>query len=349
MFTLSERRRVEWGQKFSKSFSEVKIMKKKTEKNKIVIYQAKSGAIELRGDFSKETVWATQAQIAEIFDAERSVITKHIRNILKDKELNADSVCAKIAHTALDGKSYQVQIYNLDVILAVGYRTNSNKAIIFRQWATKTLRAHIVDGYTINRSRITKNYAAFLKAVEQVRGLLASGGAVDAGGALELAKLFANTWLSLDAYDKSSLPKNGATKKQIKLTAQDLTRALREFKQELLAGQGISDLFGAERQSDSIGGIVGNVFQSFGGKDLYPSVEEKAAHLLYFVVKNHPFADGNKRSGAFAFVWFLKKAGLLNVSRLSPEALTALTLLVAESNPKDKEQMIGLILMILKR
>ena len=138
----------------------------------MVIYQAKTGAIELKGDFRQETIWATQAQIGDIFDIERSVITKHVRNILKDKELDPDSVCAKIAHTAADGKVYQVQVYNLDIILAVGYRTNSKVAIDFRQWATKTLREHIVKGYTLNRKRIAQNYDQFLKAVESVKALL---------------------------------------------------------------------------------------------------------------------------------------------------------------------------------
>ncbi|MFZ2555601.1 MAG: RhuM family protein [Minisyncoccia bacterium] len=132
-------------------------MSAKRSTQKMAIYQAPSGALQLRGDFERENIWATQAQIADVFSAERSVITKHIRNILKDKELRADSVCAKFAHTAADGKTYTVQYYNLDVILAVGYRTNSSRAIEFRQWATKTLREHIIRGYTINRKEIGRN------------------------------------------------------------------------------------------------------------------------------------------------------------------------------------------------
>jgi hypothetical protein len=143
--------------------------KAKKLENQIVVYQSKTGAIELKGDFRRETIWATQAQIANIFIVERSVITKHIRNILKDKELNSDSVCAKIAHTAADGKTYQVQAYNLDIILAVGYRTNSKRAIEFRQWATKTLRRYIVEGFAINKNRIAKNYDVFEKAIRKTR------------------------------------------------------------------------------------------------------------------------------------------------------------------------------------
>jgi len=324
-------------------------MRKKIIKKEIVIYQAKSGAIELRGDFTRETIWATLDQIAEVFGRDKSVISRHLSNIFTEKELDKNSVVAKNATTASDGKVYMVEYYNLDTIISVGYRVNSKTATEFRKWATKTLRTHIIDGYTINRPRIAKNYEAFLKAVEQVKNLLPAGGEVDAKSALELVKLFADTWFSLNAYDQSTLPNSGATKKQVKLTASDLTEVLSELKQILTVKKEAKDLFGIERQKASVAGIVGNVFQSFGDKDLYPSVEEKAAHLLYFMVKNHPFVDGNKRSGAFAFVWFLKKARRLNTSRLSPEALTALTLLVAESNPKDKERMIGLILLLLKK
>lgn len=145
-------------------------------KKEIVIYQTKSGALEFKGDFKKETIWADQAQIAAVFGVERSVITKHIRNILKDKELNTKSVCAKFAHTAEDGKTYKVQYYNLDVILAVGYRTNSSRAIQFRQWATKTLRQHILKGYTLDRKRIAKNYDEFLRAVDFVKKFLPASG-----------------------------------------------------------------------------------------------------------------------------------------------------------------------------
>jgi len=294
-------------------------------------------------------LWASQAQIASLFNVERSVVTKHVRNILKDKELDKNSVCANFAHTARDGKIYQVQYYNLDVILAVGYRTNSVRAIQFRQWATKTLRQHILEGYTLNKKRLAKNYAMFLQAVEDVKKLLPAGGQVGAEDALELMKVFASTWLSLEAYDKESLPKSGATKKQVRITAASFFEALLKFKEELIAKKVASELFGRERGKNSAAGILGNVLQAFGGKDLYPTLEEKAAHLLYFMVKNHPFNDGNKRSGAFAFVWFLQKAKILDIRRLTPEALTALTLLVAESNPKDKDRLIGLILLILKR
>jgi hypothetical protein len=320
--------------------------KRNTLKNELVIYQAKSGAIELKGDFNKETIWATQAQIVKLFDVDQSVVSRHIKNIFKDGEIEEKSNMQKM-HNANSDKP--VAGYSLDVVLGIGYRTNSKVAIEFRKWATKTLRAHIVEGYTINKSRINKNYEAFLGAVERVKILLPSNGTIDPEDTLELIKLFAGTWFSLDAYDKSSLPKSGATKKQVIFVASDINEAISELKLELIKKGEASEYFAAERVKDTVAGIVGNVFQAFGGKDLYESIEEKAAHLLYFIIKNHPFTDGNKRSGAFAFVWFLKKAKILDIKRLTPEALTALALLVAESDPKEKEKVVGLVLMLLKK
>ncbi len=321
----------------------------KEKQHEIVVYQTKAGAIELNRDTNANTVWATQADIAEIFGSERSVITKHIRNLLKDNELNVKSVCAKMARTAEDGKTYKVQFYNLDVILAVGYRTNSSRAIAFRQWATQTLKSHITKGYTINRHRIKTNYEQFLKAVDDVKNLLPAGSVVDNESVIELIKMFADTWFSLDAYDKDQLPTEGVTKKKVKLTAEKLTQALAELRQVLIAKGEATDIFGIERTKESIAGIIGNVMQSFGDEELYPTVEAKAANLLYFIVKNHPFIDGNKRSGAYAFIWFLRQAKILDVTKITPPALTAMTLLIAESAPKDKEKMVGLVCGFLKK
>lgn len=204
------------------------MMKIKKNIDDTVIYQTKNGAIMLKQNASADMLWATQAHIADIFEIERSVATKHIRNILKNKELNADSVCAKLAHTAEDGKTYQVQFYSLDVILAAGYRTNSKKAIAFHQWATRTLKDHIYKGYTINKSRIQKNYAEFLKAIDDVKNLLPTDTTIDHDSILELVTLFADTWFSLDAYDKDKLVTQGITKKKVVLTAEKLNKALAE-------------------------------------------------------------------------------------------------------------------------
>ncbi len=327
-------------------------MKTKGGKSNLVIYQAKSGALELKGDFAHETIWATQAQIAKAFEVDVRTINEHIKNVYRTGELQEKATIRNFRIVQKEGKREivrDIKHYNLDTILSVGYRVNSKRATLFRQWATKTLRTHIVDGFTINKKRLAKNYEQFLTAVEQVKKLLPSGGAVDVESALELVKLFAGTWLSLDAYDKALLPTTGVTKKQVRFTATDLDRALKELRHELIRKGEATELFGTERSCDSVAGILGNVFQSFGGKDVYPTAEEKAAHILYFIIKNHPFVDGNKRSGAFAFVWFLRRAKLLDLSRITPEALTALTLLVAESNSKDKSRMIGLVLLLLKK
>ncbi len=216
-------------------------MKKEKLQNQIIIYRSKTGAIELKSDVKNDTIWATQEQIAEIFDIERSVITKHIRNILKDKELEFDSVCAKFARTASDGKTYQVQFYSLDVILAVGYRTNSSRAIVFRQWATKILRKHVTKGYTINRSRIKRNYLEFMKAVENLKIILPSGGKVDQENILELVSVFSATWFSLDAFDKDELATSGSTKRDVKFTAEQLSKVLVNFKTILLKKGEVSD------------------------------------------------------------------------------------------------------------
>ena len=320
---------------------------KRKKSSSTIIYQSKTGAIELKKD--TDTVWATQADIADIFDVKRPAITKHIRNILKDKELNANSVCSKMEHTAVDGKVYEIQIYNLDIILAVGYRTNSSKAIAFRQWATRTLKAHITKGYTLNRQRIKKNYESFMQAVDDVKSLLPSHINVDNQSVLELIKLFADTWFSLDAYDKDQLPMEGVTKKKVDLTAEKLSYALFALKKTLIAKGEATNIFGVERTKDSIAGIIGNVMQSFGGEELYPTIEAKAANLLYFIIKNHPFVDGNKRSGAYAFIWFLNETKTLNTNKITPQALTAITLLIAESSPKDKEKMVGLVCQFLRQ
>ncbi|MCK5027633.1 MAG: virulence protein RhuM/Fic/DOC family protein, partial [Candidatus Pacebacteria bacterium] len=285
---------------------------KKKDKN-VVIYQAKNGAIELRGDISHDTIWATQAQMAKMFGVNSPAITKHIKNIYKEKELFQNSTCSKMEQVRMEGKrevKRTVEIYNLEVLIAVGYRINSVVGTKFRQWATKTLREHITKGYTVNRKQIGKNYDEFMKAVEDIQLLLPEHVTLDPKNILELIKEFAGTWVSLDAYDKDELVVRGASKKRVKITSAELLDVIDDLKKVLMKKGEATDMFAAERAHGSVEGIVGNVVQSFGGRSVYPTIEEKAAHLLYFMVKNHPFTDGNKRSGAFAFVWFLRKAGV---------------------------------------
>jgi prophage maintenance system killer protein len=322
----------------------VKVSKKQINKN-VVIYQAKSGAIELRGDFTHETVWASQAQIASIFGVTPQNITTHLKNIYIQKELSKSSTCKESLQVQNEGGRQierKIKEYNLEVLIAIGYRINSVVGTSFRQWATKTLRSHIVDGYTINKSRVAKNYETFLKAVEDVKILLPSK-SNETDSILELISLFADTWLSLDSYDREVFDIKKPTKKKVSVTAKELQDALALLKNDLVIKNEASELFALEKQKESLEGIIGNVFQSFGGKHVYESVEEKAAHLIYFIVKNHPFIDGNKRSGAYAFIWFLERTKKLNRTKITPQALTAITLLTAESNPKDKEKIVKLI------
>ncbi len=318
--------------------------------NAVILYQTKSGAIELRGDISRETVWATQAQIASTFEVDVRTVNEHIQNILKTKELEETGTIRKFRIVQMEGErevERETKHYNLDMILSVGYRVNSKKATLFRQWATKTLREHITKGYTLNRRRIAHNYDAFMQSVASIQALLPAQAILDPKEVLELIKEFASTWVSLDAYDKETLTTIGATKKSVKLTGAELTEAIQSFRSELLKKGEATEIFAHERKAGSIEGIVGNVMQSFGGKEVYATVEEKAAHLLYFMVKNHPFTDGNKRSGAFSFVWFLRRTGSKGSRTINPPALTALTLLIAESDPKKKERMVALVTQML--
>ncbi len=323
-------------------------MKKKVVKKGVVIYQAKNGAIELRGDAAHETIWASLDQIAAVFGRDKSVVSRHLKNIFKERELDRDSVVAKNATTAADGKMYNVEYYNLDAIISVGYRVNSKTATQFRQWATKTLREHITKGYSINRRQVAKNYTSFLKAVGDIQALLPEHVVLDPKDILELVKEFSATWVSLDAYDKEELKIVGSSKNAIRLTGEELTMAIGSLRDELMRKSEATELFANERAIGSIEGIVGNIMQSFGGKPVYATVEEKAAHLLYFMVKNHPFTDGNKRSGAFAFVWFLRKARIKGGRNINPASLTVLTLLIAESKPEKKGQMVALVTQLLK-
>jgi prophage antirepressor-like protein len=320
-------------------------MTKKDSKNTVVIYQARNGAIELRGDTTKDTIWATQAQIVELFGVDQSVVSRHVKNIFNDGEVDEKSNMQKMH---IPNSDKPVTLYSLDVILSIGYRTNSKIAIEFRKWATKTLREHIAKGYTINRKQVAKNYDAFLKSVADIQALLPEHVTLDPKSILELVKEFSATWMSLDAYDKESLKPVGTTKRAIKFSGVELTDAIAHLREELMRTGEATDLFAQEKHHGSIEGIVGNVMQSFGGKPLYVTAEEKAAHLLYFMVKNHPFIDGNKRSGAFAFVWFLRKTRVKGGRNITPASLTVLTLLIAESKPEKKEQMVALVTQLLK-
>jgi hypothetical protein len=321
-------------------------MKKPTVQKELVIFTTKDGAVKLRGDFDRETIWATQAEMAEIFGVSPQNITIHLRGIYKDNELEKEVTCKESLQVQIEGNRTvrrTVLYYNLDVMIAVGYRINSVTGTKFRQWATKTLREHITKGFTINPKQIKQNHEVFLVAVEKVRKTLPATGAVGGETVLDIVTLFADTWFSLDAYDKESLVPKKPSKKKVALTADALAAGIADLKQKLMQGGSATENFALERNHGALAGIVGNVMQTFGGEALYPTIEGKAAHLLYFIIKNHPFVDGNKRSGAYAFVWFLERAKVLEPARLTPTALTAFTILIAESDPKDKAKMIDLV------
>ena len=309
----------------------------------LIIYQAPNGAIQLKPDTNQETVWANQSQIADVFGIDRTVVTKHINNIFKDKEIDEKSNVQNL-HIANSDKP--VKFYNLDIILSVGYRTKSSLAIKFRQRANQILKQHITQWFTINAERIKYNHASFLKAVEDIKALAGHNSEIKTEDILDLIKSFSYTWFSLDSYDKGNFPIHG-NKQEVDITAQELYHDLAQLKSNLIQKWEATDLFAQEKTHGNLEGIVGNVFQSVFGADAYPTLEEKATHLMYFIIKNHPFNDGNKRSGAFAFIWLLQKAGFSFQHKVHPETLATLTLLVATSDASQKDQMVWLVLLLL--
>jgi death-on-curing family protein len=232
------------------------------------------------------------------------------------------------------------------MIISIGYRVNSKVATKFRQRATQTLKQHITQGFTINEQYLKQNYKKFIQAVDEIKNLTKHQN-LPVDDILELVKLFSQTRFSIDAFDRGKIITNKQTQKNVKVQAKELYTDLLKLKKDLLTRDEATDFFAQERSRGEFEGIFGNVFQSAFGEDVYPSVESKASHLLYFIVKNHPFVDGNKRAGAFAFIWFLQKAQVSFKEKITPEALTVLTLLIATSNPKDKEKLIDLIIMLL--
>ncbi|MFA7314566.1 MAG: virulence protein RhuM/Fic/DOC family protein [Candidatus Magasanikbacteria bacterium] len=290
-------------------------------------------------------------QMAEVFGVNPQAITKHLKNIYTEKELVRDATSSKMELVQNESGRLvkrDIDIYNLDAIIAVGYRINSVMGTKFRVWATKTLREYLTKGYVLNKKVILKNYNQFIKNVSDIQALLPVHTILDPKTVLDLVKEYATTWAKLDAYDRDTLQKEGTTKKKIKLEGQMLLEAIVTLKSELMNKNEATEIFAQERSQGPIEGIIGNVMQSFGGKEMYPTLEEKAANLLYFVIKNHPFVDGNKRSGAFAFIWFLRKNGVKGARNINPSGLTALTLLIAESDSKNKERMVALVVELLR-
>ncbi|HSL41510.1 MAG TPA: virulence protein RhuM/Fic/DOC family protein [Desulforhopalus sp.] len=316
--------------------------------SEIIIYEDPDAANPVQVTLDGDTVWLTQAQMAVLFGRERSVITRHIGNIFRDGELCREAVCAFFAHTAEDGKTYQVDHFNLDVIISVGYRVKSHRGVRFRQWATQVLRQHLLQGYTLNRQRLAERGMEEARTALGLlsRTLIANDLVNDTGWAvLELVKGYAKTWRLLLQYDDDNLPLPEGCCPARGVLACDRARAAIVFlKDELFARREATDLFGRER-GEGLAAILGAIEQTMFGKPLYPSREIKAAHLLYFVIKDHPFSDGNKRIGSFLFLLYLQQEGM--TSKIGDVALTALALLIAESVPASKELLIRLIVNLL--
>jgi death-on-curing family protein len=317
--------------------------------NEIIIYQTNDNQTHIEVNFDGDTVWLNRQQLAQLFDRDIKTIGKHINNVFTDNELDKHSTVAKFATVQKEGLRLierSIDFYNLDVIISVGYRVKSQRGVQFRQWATSRLKDYLIKGFTINKSSIQQNKALFLKTIEDLKILTENTSLIEAGDLLSLIEGFSNTWFSLDKYDKSIFPTIG-TKQELLVNASDLLHDIQLLKQDLIQKNEATELFAQEKQNGSVQGILGTIYQTIFGQDAYETIEEKAAHLLYFIVKNHPFNDGNKRSGAFAFIWYLRKAGISFESKINPAALTALTLLIAESNPSEKDKMVGIVLLLL--
>ena len=322
-------------------------------KEQIIIYQSEDGQTKLDVQLKEETVWLNLMQLTELFQRDKSVISRHINNIFKEKELNRNSVVAKFATTARDGKIYQVDYFNLDVIISVGYRVKSKRGTQFRIWANQIIKDYLVKGYALNEKRLGEAK----ERLEEISGNLKLMGRIIKQKALSTSEnqaflnLISDYSFALDLLDKYDHQKmdnpQSTVKDTYRITVKDALTALNNLKQETNAG----DLF-AKPKDKSFDSSLSTIYQTFEGKELYPALEDKAAHLLYFVVKNHSFVDGNKRIGAFLFIWFMDRNYALldknGLHRINNETLIALTILVAESKPDEKEIIIKLIKHLIK-
>jgi len=328
---------------------------KREDRGDIVLYRTKDGHAALEVKLKQETVWLNLKQIAELFGRDNSVISRHLRNIFTSRELRRSSVVAFFATTAADGKTYRVEYFNLDAIISVGYRVNSKRGTEFRIWATTVLHDHILKGYTLNEKRLKAQVEQLkeLKEAVDLMGRVLVGHAVSGSEAEGLLKIITDYSLALrllDQYDHRELQLHAITETgHFVLTYEAAMQAVKRMAQGMGPAAG---LFGREKDK-GLESAIGAVYQTWGGHDLYRSIEEKAARLLYFIVKNHAFVDGNKRIGAFLFIWFLDANGLLyrqdGAKRLADNALVALTLLIAQSKPSEKDIICKVVVNLINR
>jgi prophage maintenance system killer protein/prophage antirepressor-like protein len=318
----------------------------------VVIYE--DGKVSLELSVKDKTVWLDANEIALIFDVNRPAIVKHIGNIYKSNELERESTCSIMEQVTKDGKKRKKNFYNLDMIISVGYRVNSKKATKFRRWATDVLQKYLWDGYAINKEKLQKKK---LHELEKTIALIRQGlenqelSIQEAKGFVEIVSDYAKSWALLQGYDEQSLQEViEHTEQKFILGYDEALEAIVELKSVLIAKGEAKVLFGQEKAGEFKGNLL-NIYQSFGGDDLLPSIEQKAANLLYYIVKGHPFNDGNKRIGAYLFILFLHKNSILHKENGEPKindnALAALTLLVAISMPEQKEIIIRLIMNML--
>ena len=321
----------------------------------LVIFQEAGQQVEVRLDTGRDTVWLSQGQMADLFETSTDNISLHLKNIFADGELSEEATTEDSSVVRQEGKrqvTRKVRHYNLDAIISVGYRVSSKRAVQFRQWATRLLREHLTQGYTLNRQRLEANARELEAALLLVRKAAQSPELLaDTGrGLVDIVTRYAQTFLLLQRYDEGLLTEPPEQRGGTLPTPVEARAALTRLKADLMTRGEATDLF-AREHGEAFGALLGNLNQSVFGKPAYPSVEAKAAHLLYFIIKDHPFADGNKRSGAFLFVDFLNRnARLLDGSGnpvINDIGLAALALLVAESDPAHKETMIRLIMHML--
>ena len=304
------------------------------KKKELVVFETEDNKVRLEVSVEDETVWLTQAQMTQLFETSKQNVSLHINNCFKEGELDKDSVVKDFLTTAADGKKYKTKYYNLDVIISVGYRVKSKRGVEFRRWANSVLKQYILQGYAINDNRIAQ-----LGEVIQI--MKRTQNALDSQQVLNVIQKYSKALDLLDSYDHQTLERPKGNVATYELTYEECMDVISQmrFGDE-------SDLFGKEKD-DSFRGSIGNIYQSFAGKELYPSLEEKAAHLLYFVTKNHSFLDGNKRIAATMFLYFLDKNGVLFMEGeklIDDNTLVALTIMIAESKPEEKEMMITVIM-----
>jgi len=315
--------------------------------NAIELYKTLTGETQIEVRFEKDTVWLSLNQISELFGRDKSVISRHLNNIYKESELDYNSTVAKNATVQKEGKraiSREIEYYNLDAIISIGYRVNSKQGTQFRIWATNRLKEYLIQGYSINEKRLNE----LNQLIQIIANTEDNANEIsEAKGLLNVLTKYTKSFILLNQFDSNTIElKNLDDNITFEIDYNDACKAIAELKTQLIIQKEATELFGNPKDN-SFEGILKSITQTFDGIYLYPTIEEQAANLLYFIIKNHPFSDGNKRIGAFIFVWFLDKNKHLfknnGENKINENALIALALLVAQSNPNEKELMIKLI------